>query len=83
MKTADLKTADEVAGELRVSLRTVQRWTKAGEIPAKVNRGRTVRYVLAVVLAALEVPDPVKPENQVLPSDLMAAHRAARRGGRR
>jgi hypothetical protein len=47
-----------------------------------VNRGRIVRYVLADVLAALEVPDPVKPENPVLPSDLLAAHRAGK-GGRR
>lgn len=82
MKVPELLTTLEVADVLRVSSRTVERWTSAGEIPAKVNRGRIVRYVLADVLAALEVPDPVKPEKVVLPSELLAAHRAGK-GGRR
>jgi excisionase family DNA binding protein len=82
VKVPELLTTGELAEVLRVNPRTVERWKVAGEIPAKVNRGRIVRYVLADVLAALEVPDPVKPEKVVLPSELLAAHRAGK-GGRR
>jgi predicted site-specific integrase-resolvase len=79
----ELITRAELAEALRVNPRTVQRWEMEGAIPVKIDRGPVKRYVLADVLAALEVPEPVKPAARVLPSDLMAAHRAGRKGGRR
>ncbi len=81
----ELITRAELADALRVNPRTVQRWEMEGAIPVKIDRGPVKRYVLADVLAALETPEPVKagPRPGTLPSELMAAHRAGRKGGRR
>lgn len=57
-----LLTSEEVAKHLRVTLRTVQRMTAEGEIPAVVNRPALKRYRLSEVMAALAspAPEPVK-----------------------
>jgi excisionase family DNA binding protein len=40
----ELLTARELAAELKVSLRTLERWRARGIGPAYVRLGRTVRY---------------------------------------
>lgn len=42
-----LLTARQLAERLGISLRTVWRWTRAGELPAPVRRGRVVRWKAA------------------------------------
>jgi excisionase family DNA binding protein len=46
----DLLTPAEAAALLRVSLRTIQRWTADGTLPSAVRFGATVRYTRADVL---------------------------------
>ncbi len=41
----ELLTAREVAARIRVSLRTVWRWTAAGDLPAPVRTGCNGRIV--------------------------------------
>jgi len=39
-----LLTAQETARMLRVSERTLRRWTRAGYVPQPLRFGRTIRY---------------------------------------
>lgn len=41
----ELLTAREVAARIRISIRTVWRWTTTGELPAPVRTGRSGRIV--------------------------------------
>ena len=50
---AELMTPSEVAERLSVSRVTVANYTKAGRIPYAVKIGRTFRYKIADVIAAL------------------------------
>ncbi|MBE1282142.1 MAG: helix-turn-helix domain-containing protein [Rhodobacteraceae bacterium] len=45
----DMMTPDEVAAQLRVSRRTLDRYVKAGDFPAPRRWGRTVRWPKSVV----------------------------------
>lgn len=48
--TVELLTPAEAAALLRVSLRTIQRWTADGTLPTAARFGATVRYDRADVL---------------------------------
>ena len=50
----ELLTARELAAELKVSLRTLERWRAQGIGPVYVRLGRTVRYRRSDVNAWLE-----------------------------
>lgn len=52
----DLLTRPELAARLGVRPDTIARWTRAGRIPARRLSPKVVRYDLAAVLAALDVP---------------------------
>ena len=51
----DLHTAEEIAAVLKVDPKTVLNWAKAGIIPEAFRVGRTVRFSLDAVKAALDV----------------------------
>jgi excisionase family DNA binding protein len=50
-----LKTAEEVAEELRVNQQTIRRWHREGRIPAAVAVGNVLRFSMPAVLATLEI----------------------------
>ena len=49
MTSSQMLTPDEVANQLRVSRRTLDRYVKAGHVPAPVKFGRTVRWHKSVI----------------------------------
>lgn len=52
----ELLTTDEAAALLRVSTRTIRRWTADGILPTAVRFGATVRYDRRDVLRTGEAP---------------------------
>ena len=79
-----LVTKGELALALKISPKTVERWSRTGEVPVKIDRPHFKRYVLAEVIEALAGksagPDDRAADGRPrLISDLMAG----RKGGRR
>ena len=79
----ELVTLEEVAAALRVHRKTLERWSRTGEVPVKIDRPNFKRYVLAEVIEALAAKSSAPAyrapgERPLLISDLMA-----RKGGAR
>ena len=84
MSTEPLLTLDELAAALNISVRTIKRWTYAGEIPVAIRSGKIIRFDLHAVRSQLEkqakratraakqsrtAPSgPIDPENYLVPT---------------